>query len=114
MINEYSLKRTISLPGAISVGVGGIVGGGILALAGTAFAVTGPSAIIAFALNGVIAMLTALTFAEISSTFPESGGPYLFSKKVFSIQSAFIVGWIVLFAAIVAPFFMLLVLVPFL
>lgn len=102
MSNEYSLKRTISLPGAISVGVGGIVGGGILALAGTAFAVTGPSAIIAFALNGVIAMLTALTFAEISSTFPESGGPYLFSKKVFSIQSAFIVGWIVLFAAIVA------------
>ncbi len=102
MNEQGSLRRTIGLFGAISVGVGAIVGGGILALAGVAFATTGPSAIIAFALNGLIAMFTCLTFSEISSTFPESGGPYMFSRKILSIHAAFLVGWIVWFASILA------------
>ena len=88
--------------GTVGIGVGAIVGGGILALAGTAFATTGPSAILAFALNGVIALITALSFAELSATFPESGGTYVFSKKVLSIRAAFAVGWVVWFASIVA------------
>lgn len=94
--------RSIGLFGATSVGVGAIVGGGILALAGVAFSVTGPSAILAFALNGCIAILTALSFAEMSAAFPESGGTYTFSKKVLSVRTAFMIGWIVWFASIVA------------
>ncbi len=94
--------RKLGLFGATSVGVGAIVGGGILALAGVAFAATGPAAIVAFALNGVIAMLTALSFAEMASRFPESGGTYTFSKKVLSVEAAFSVGWVVWFASIVA------------
>lgn len=92
----------MGLLGATSVGVGAIVGGGILALAGVAFATTGPAAILAFGLNGVIALLTALTFAEMASKFPESGGTYTFSKKVLSVEAAFMVGWVVWFASIVA------------
>jgi amino acid transporter len=88
--------------GATGVGVGAIVGGGILALAGAAFAATGPSAVLAFALNGVIAVLTALSFAEVASKFPQSGGTYTFAKKVLSVESAFTVGWVVWFASIVA------------
>ncbi|MEM8961298.1 MAG: amino acid permease [Acidobacteriota bacterium] len=95
-------ERTIGLLGATGVGVGAIVGGGILALAGTAFATTGPSALIAFTLNGVIAVLTALSFAELAASFPESGGTYTFAKKVLSVEAAFGVGWIVYFASIVA------------
>ncbi|UCH26519.1 MAG: amino acid permease [Trueperaceae bacterium] len=94
--------RTIGLFGATLIGVGAIVGGGILALAGVAFAAAGPGAIVAFMLNGVIALLTALTFAELSSAFPQSGGSYTFAKKVFSVRSGFTVGWVVWFASIVA------------
>ncbi len=99
---EPKAKRTIGLFGAVGVGVGAIVGGGILALAGVAFATTGPSAILAFSLNGIIALITALSFAELSAAFPESGGTYVFSKKVLSIRAAFAVGWVVWFASIVA------------
>lgn len=99
---ETQSERSIGFAGAIGIGVGAIVGGGILALAGVAFSVTGPSAILAFALNGVIAIITALSFAELSAAFPESGGTYVFSKKVLSIRAAFAVGWIVWFASIVA------------
>lgn len=94
--------RNIGLFGATGVGVGAIVGGGILALAGVAFATTGPSAMLAFAINGAIAMLTALSFSEMASKFPESGGTYTFSRKVLSVEAAFSVGWVVWFASVVA------------
>ncbi|MFH1807305.1 MAG: amino acid permease [Pseudomonadota bacterium] len=97
-----AIERTIGLGRAIGLGVGAIVGGGILALAGAAFAVTGPSAIVAFALNGLVAVLTALSFAEMSTAFPRSGGAYAFAKKVLTVQAAFAVGWILWFAYIVA------------
>jgi amino acid transporter len=96
------MERSMGLFGVTSVGVGAIVGGGVLALSGIAFATTGPSAIIAFALNGLIAVLTALSFAEMAVAFPESGGTYTFSKKVLSTPAAFMVGWVVWFASVVA------------
>lgn len=96
------MERTIGLFGATTVGVGAIVGGGILALAGAAFQVTGPGAMLAFALNGVIAVLTALSFAEMSTCFPESGGAYTFAKKILNVRAAFGVGWVLWFAYIVA------------
>jgi APA family basic amino acid/polyamine antiporter len=95
-------KRHLGLLGATGLGVGAIVGGGILALAGVAFATTGPGAIVAFAVNGFIALLTALSFAEMSSKFCESGGTYTFAKKVLSVEAGFVVGWVVWFASVVA------------
>ncbi len=95
-------QRTLGLGGATLIGVGAIVGGGVLALAGVAFATTGPSAIIAFALNGGIALLTALSFAELASRFPESGGTYTYARKVLTVEAAFAVGWVVWFASVVA------------
>ncbi|MGA1870845.1 MAG: amino acid permease [bacterium] len=103
MMSDYSgTKRTIGFFGATGLGLGAIVGGGILALTGVAFANAGPSAILAFALNGVIAFITALSFAQMSKAFPESGGVYTFTKKVISVRSAFGVGWILWFASIMA------------
>jgi amino acid transporter/nucleotide-binding universal stress UspA family protein len=84
------------------VGVGAIVGGGILALAGVAFETTGPSAVLAFALNGVIALITVVSFSELSARFPESGGTYTYARKVLTVEAAFAVGWIVWFASVVA------------
>jgi len=84
------------------VGLGGIIGGGVLLLAGIAFVSAGPAAILAFALDGVIAWLTAMSVAEISTSFPESGGAYTFAKKVLSVRAAFAVGWVLWFAYIVA------------
>jgi APA family basic amino acid/polyamine antiporter len=94
--------RSIGLGGAVGIGVGAIVGGGVLALAGVAFAAAGPAAIVAFAINAGIALLTARSFAQMSRVFPESGGTYAFAKKVLSIRFAFAIGWIIWFASIVA------------
>ncbi len=61
------------------VGVGAMVGAGIFVLCGVAMQVSGPAAILAFALNGVVTLITA--FAELAATFPEAGGGYVFAKK---------------------------------
>jgi amino acid transporter len=53
-------------------------------------------------LVGVVAWVTAMSVAEISSAFPESGGAYTFAKKVLSVRAAFAVGWVLWFAYIVA------------
>jgi amino acid transporter len=95
-------QRHLGLYDATGIGVGAIVGGGILALAGTALAATGPGAWLAFLLNGLIAVITALSFAELCTAFPQSGGTYLFAKRVLSVGAAFSVGWVVWFASIVA------------
>ena len=73
-----------------------------MVLAGVAYAAAGPAAVVAFALNGVIAFITAMSYAEIATAFPESGGTYIFAKKVLSVRAAFAVGWILWFAYIVA------------
>ena len=95
-------ERTVGLARATGVGIGAIVGGGIMLLSGVAFENAGPSAVVAFGLNGIIALITAISFAEIASTFPESGGAYTFAKKVLSVRAAFATGWILWFAYIVA------------
>ena len=95
-------ERTVGLLRATGVGVGAIVGGGILVLAGVSFEATGPSSIVAFGVNGLVAILTALSFAEMATAFPESGGAYTFAKKVLTVRAAFAVGWVLWFAYIVA------------
>ncbi len=95
-------ERHLGRFGATALGVGAIVGGGILALAGVAFATAGSAAIIAFVLNGGIAFLTVVSFVRLASRYPESGGTYAYAKRVVSIEVAFIVGWVVWFASIVA------------
>lgn len=92
----------LGLRDAVGVGVGAIVGGGVLALAGVAFATTGPGAIAAFALNGAVAALTVFAFSELASRFPENGGTYTYARKVLSVEAAFGVGWVVWFASVVA------------
>ncbi|TVR56844.1 MAG: amino acid permease [Gemmatimonadales bacterium] len=94
--------RSIGFVGAAGIGVGAIVGGGVFVLGGVAVAEAGPAAMLAFALNGAIALLTALTFAELATAFPRNGGQYVYARRAFSVRAAFGVGWIMTFAHVVA------------
>jgi amino acid transporter len=95
-------ERTLGFGRATGVGVGAVVGGGILVLAGDAFATAGPSALLALVLNAVVAGLTALCFAELAAAFPENGGVYAYARKILGLRPAFGVGWVLWFAHIVA------------
>jgi len=75
--------RTISLLGAISIGIGGMVGGGIFAVLGEAVSLAHGAAAISFFIAGIIAVLTAYSYAKLSVTYQSEGGTVTFIDKAF-------------------------------
>lgn len=96
------LARHLGVFEATMIGVGAMIGAGIFVLTGIASGNAGPGALLAFALNGVVTLFTALSYAELSSAIPEAGGGYSFIKKVMSNVIAFTSGWMLWCAYLVA------------
>ncbi len=81
-------KRGIGILGAAAIGIGGMVGGGIFAVLGTAVTVAGGGTPIAFAVAGALAILTSYSYAKLSVAYPESGGTIVFLDRAFGIDLA--------------------------
>jgi len=75
--------RTIGLLGAISIGVGGMVGGGIFAVLGEAVSLAHGATALAFFVAGVVALLTSYSYAKLSVTFQSEGGTVSFVDNAF-------------------------------
>ncbi len=84
------------------IGIGAMIGAGIFVLTGMAAGEAGPAALLAFALNGVVTLLTALCYAELASAYPKSGGGYSYITKAFPGPAGFISGWMLWFCYIIA------------
>lgn len=95
------LKRHLGLWGAASIGIGAIIGAGIFVLSGVASGFAGPAVILSFLIAGLVAFLTALSSAELSSFITESGGSYIYTHKAFGKFWGFLVGWMQSFDYIV-------------
>jgi len=79
---------SIGLLGAISIGVGGMVGGGIFAVLGEAVALAHGATVIAFLVAGVLALLTAYSYARLSVRYPSQGGTVAFVDEAFGVDLA--------------------------
>ena len=99
---EIHLSREMHLMDATLIGVGAMIGAGIFVLTGIAAGVAGPALIITFSLNGIIALLTAFSYAELGSCFHDAGGGYLWVKEGLPKWNGFISGWMSWFAHAVA------------
>jgi amino acid transporter len=66
-----------------SIGVGGMVGGGIFAVLGLAVQMAKGGVPLAFFLSGVVAMLTAYAYARLSVTYPSQGGTVEYLNQAF-------------------------------
>jgi amino acid transporter len=84
------------------IGVGAMIGAGIFVLTGIAAGVAGPALLLVFFLNGVVALLTALAYAELGSAIHGAGGGYLWIKRALPDPSGFVAGWMDWFAHAVA------------
>jgi basic amino acid/polyamine antiporter, APA family len=84
------------------VGVAAMIGGSIFVLTGTAIGFAGSAVIIAFIINAIITLFTAMAYAELGSAMPEAGGGYLWVREGLPRPNAFISGWMAWFAHIVA------------
>ena len=87
----------LSLKEVIAMGVGGMIGGGIFSVLGLSIAEAGHAAPIAFAIGGLIALLTGLSYARLGLRFRSSGGSFTYLERAFTNPNiAAIGGWILL------------------
>ncbi len=99
---EVTFARDLGLFDATMIGIGAMIGAGIFVLTGIAAGEAGPAALLAFALNGLVTLLTALAYAELASVYPKSGGGYAFITKAFPGPAGFASGWMLWFCYIIA------------
>ncbi len=77
-------ERNVSLVGALAIGIGGMVGGGIFAVLGEAVSIAHGATAVAFTIAGIVTLLTAYSYTKLSVTFPNSGGTIIFIDKAFN------------------------------
>ncbi len=83
------LERTIGLKGALTIGIGTMIGAGIFVFPGLAVGEAGPAAAFSFVIGGLIALLVALPASELATAMPRSGGGYFFiSRSMGSLPGA--------------------------
>ena len=87
-----SLKRVLGAKELFAVGYGDVGSSIYYALGATALFALGATPI-ALLIAGCAFICTALTYAELSSTFPEPGGAATFSRYAFNDLISFIAGW---------------------
>jgi amino acid transporter len=76
-------KESLGFWSAVSIGIGGMVGGGIFAVLGLAVQLAHGATPIAFAVAGLIALVTAYSYARLSVTYPSRGGTVEFLNQAF-------------------------------
>src|SRR6058998_1087079 len=103
---EVKFRRDLGLLEITMIGLGPTIGTTIFLLVGPGFAITGPSLVLAFGLNFVVTMFTAMAYMELGSAFPETGGGYLWIRRSMRDPWGFLGGWMSWFGhCIVASFY---------
>ncbi|MFQ5642621.1 MAG: APC family permease [Thiogranum sp.] len=99
MANKNSTTRAekLGLKELVAMGIGGMVGGGIFSVLGLSVAEAGHAAPLAFALGGVIALLTGLSYARLGICYRSDGGSFTYLEKAFRHRNiAGLGGWLLM------------------
>src|SRR3954469_8879871 len=88
-----TLKRALGRWDLTAIGVNQVIGGAIFLWPAQVAAQIGAWSPIGFVLIGILSLSVALCFAELSSRFDATGGPYLFTRAAFGEFVGFEVGW---------------------
>src|SRR5215471_853938 len=92
-----AFKRALGLIDASAVVVGSMIGSGIFIVsAETARHVGSPAMLLlCWVLAGLLTVIAALCYSELSSLFPQAGGQYLYLREAYGPLAGFLYGWTV-------------------
>jgi APA family basic amino acid/polyamine antiporter len=99
---QAGLVRAIRRWDLTALAVNSIVGAGIFGLPSEVFRRIGVYSLVAFVVCGLVVSLIILCFAEVSSRFSGTGGPYLYAREAFGPVVGFEVGWLLWIARMTA------------
>jgi len=98
-------SNSLGFMDAFSIGIGGIVGGGIFATIGLAIVESRGATYLSFLIGGVVALLTAYSYLRLSVTYPSKGGTITFINRAFgtglftgSLNTLLVMSYVVLLA----------------
>jgi amino acid transporter/nucleotide-binding universal stress UspA family protein len=92
-VSESQLDRTLGFTEAMTLGGGTMIGAGIFILPAIAAESAGPASSISFGIAGFVALLAALSLAELATGMPISGGSYHYVNRGLGSFFGSIVGW---------------------
>ena len=99
---DADLVRGIRRWDLVAIAINGIIGAGIFGLPARVYSLIGTYSLIAFVACALVVALIILCFAEVSSRFDNTGGPYLYAREAFQPAVAFEVGWLIWLARVTA------------
>jgi APA family basic amino acid/polyamine antiporter len=102
MTETRSLPRVLGLVHVVASGVGIIVGAGIYVLLAPAADDAGGLVWLSFVISAVVCAFTAMSYAELASMFPRTGGEYEYSSHVFGRTVTFMIGWAMAVGLVIA------------
>jgi basic amino acid/polyamine antiporter, APA family len=91
-IEAHGLRRSVGVPGLFATAYGNVGSSIYYALGLVAAHALGLTPLV-FMLAGILFALTAKTYAEGASMFPEAGGSSSFARHAFNEVASFIAGW---------------------
>jgi amino acid transporter len=86
-------RRRLGLFDVLCIGVNATVGSGVFALPDDMQRAMGGFSPFAYLLCAVLLLPVALSFAELSGRFEESGGAYVYARGAFGDRAGFLIGW---------------------
>ena len=94
------LKRSIGKWSLVLLIINSIIGAGIFGLPSKVFGLSGVYSLLAFGVCAIVVMIFILCFAEVSSRFDKTGGPYTYAYAALGPFPAFLTGWLLLLSRI--------------
>src|SRR5260221_6951410 len=98
-----TLKRALGRWDLTALGVNQVIGGAIFLWPAQVAAQIGAWSPIGFVLIGFLSLSVALCFAELSSRFDSTGGPYLYTPAAFGDFIGFQIRWMRWFSRATNP-----------
>src|ERR1700722_19397413 len=97
---QRELCRVLGLRDLILLVIGTVIGSGIFLVPGAVLRPVGGSVAAAIGVwltGGVLSLIGALTYGELTAMHPEAGGLYIFIKDCFGPLMGFLYGWTLFF-----------------
>ncbi|NLV45247.1 MAG: APC family permease [Candidatus Hydrogenedentes bacterium] len=95
--NPLQLKRTIGLPGAAALVVGGVIGAGIFVMVRDIGALAGPAIWFSFVIAIAVSMVGVIPVIQLAGALPSAGAGYMFTSRMLGPAPGVLVSaWVLL------------------
>lgn len=87
------LRRTLSVGGAVVIGLGSMIGAGIFAALAPAAHAAGSGQLLGLSVAAVVAYCNAMSSARLADLYPASGGTYVYGRERLGEFWGYLAGW---------------------